>query len=520
MRRFYRRLKDPKVNVPIVFVAAIFMAIMDSTIVTVALPALSKQFGVSSTSVDAIIVAYLVSLAVIIPVSGWLGDRWGTKRVFLFALVFFSVASALCGLAQDLLMLVGFRILQGLAGGALTPVGTTLLYRTFPPEERVRVSRILNIPTSIAPAVGPVIGGFFVQQLSWRWIFFVNVPIGLAAWLFGWLFLHTDHPKHATGRFDVLGFVLAGLGLALTMYAFTEGPNVGWTPSIYGSLLVGLLLLGLLVIVELRQRAPMLDLRLYKERLFRTLTLVFLFAIGSFIGLLFVLPLFLQEARGVSPLISGLTTFPEALGLLVSTQIVGHIYPRIGPRRLVLAGQLGVVVVLGLLVLVNLTTNLWLIRILMFFAGVAIAYTLVPVQAAAFANISPAATGKASALYNAQRQIGSALGVAAVGSVLKIVGPVGLNAHGIPQANLAAYRAAFLTSAIIALIAAGLALFVRDKDAASTMQRAARTQDIPTPSAYSAAFLVFAILVLIVLLYGDNHFALQRRKRRMEDGSE
>lgn len=524
MWRLYRRLLDPKVNVPIVFVAAMFMAIMDSTIVTVALPALSREFGVPSTSIDAIIVGYLVSLAVVIPVSGWLGDHWGTKRVFLFALVFFSLASALCGLAQNLLMLIGFRVLQGLAGGALTPVGTTLLYRTFPPAERVRVSRILNIPTAIAPAVGPVIGGFLVQQLSWRWIFYVNVPIGAAAWLFGVFFLHKDPQQSVAERFDLPGFILAGLGLALVMYAITEEPNFGWAPSIYSSLLVGLFLLGIFVIVELRKKAPMLDLRLYKDRLFRTVTLVFLFAIAAMIGLLFVLPLYLQEARGISPLISGLTTFPEALGLMVSTQIVGRIYPRVGPRRLAIAGQIGTAILFYLLMLINLTTNLWLIRIIMFFAGVAIAFTLVPVQAAAFANISSAATGKASALYSAQRQIGSALGVALVNSILKVVGPVSVNAHGIVQPNLAAYRAAFLTSAIVALIGAAIALFIHDKDAAATMRRKPRAEDVPAQpdaSASCAAGLLFAVLMLIALWHdrsttirGNPPFKSTSRPRR------
>ncbi|MGH2481945.1 MAG: MFS transporter, partial [Ktedonobacteraceae bacterium] len=238
----YRRLSDPKVNVSIVFVAAMFMSIMDSTVVNVALPALSKQFNVPSTSIDAVIVGYLVSLAVIIPLSGWLGDHWGTRRVFLVALALFSLVSALCGLAQSLPMLVGLRVLQGIAGGALTPVGTTILYRTFPPEERVQVSRILNIPTVLAPASGPVIGGLLIQQLSWRWVFYINVPIGLAACLFGFFFLRENHLEHTSGRFDPQGFLLAGLGLALLMYAMTEGSTYGWTSvGIFSSACAGLL---------------------------------------------------------------------------------------------------------------------------------------------------------------------------------------------------------------------------------------------------------------------------------------
>src|ERR1700736_364654 len=219
---------QPKVSVSVVFVAALFMSIMDTTIVNVALPSLGRELHTPSTALDAVVVGYLISLAVVMPASGWLGDRWGTKRIFLLALALFSVASALCGLAGSFVMLVIFRILQGAAGGALTPVGTAILHRTFPPAERVQVSRVLIIPTVIAPAVGPVLGGLLVDQLSWRWVFYVNVPIGIVACLFG-LFYLSEHREPGTGRFDLPGFVLAGLGLALTMYALSEGSARGWT---------------------------------------------------------------------------------------------------------------------------------------------------------------------------------------------------------------------------------------------------------------------------------------------------
>ena len=178
---------NPKISVSIVFVAAMFMSIMDSTIVNVALPSISHQFNAVGTSIDAIVVGYLVSLAIIIPASGWLGDKFGTKRVFLSALALFTFASALCGLAPNLPLLIAFRVLQGIGGGALTPVGTAILYRTFPPIERVQVSRILIFPTVLAPASGPVLGGLLVDKLSWHWVFYVNVPIGIAAFLFGLL---------------------------------------------------------------------------------------------------------------------------------------------------------------------------------------------------------------------------------------------------------------------------------------------------------------------------------------------
>ena len=178
-----------KVAVGVVFVAAMFMSIMDATIVNVALPTIGRDFKVSATAVDTISIAYLVSLAVFIPASGWLGDRLGGKRVLLAAIAVFTAASALCGLASSLGELVAFRILQGAGGGMLAPVGMAMLYRAFPPAERIRASAILTVPTTFAPALGPVLGGLLVTDLSWRWVFYVNLPIGVAAFAFGAIFL-------------------------------------------------------------------------------------------------------------------------------------------------------------------------------------------------------------------------------------------------------------------------------------------------------------------------------------------
>ena len=464
----------PKVSVSVVFVASLFMSIMDTTIVNVALPALGRELHTSSTALDAVVVGYLISLAAIIPASGWLGDRWGTRRMFLLALALFSAASALCGLAPSFPLLVGFRVLQGIGGGALTPIGIAMLYRTFPPAQRIQVSRILIIPTVLAPATGPVLGGLLVVQLSWRWVFFVNVPIGIATLLFGLLFLH-EHREPAAGRFDLAGFLLAGIGLALVTYALSEGPFAGWTsPSILSSAIVGLLVLAVFTIVELRTREPMLDLRLFGDRLFRSSSLVTMFSSAGFLGTLFAAPLFLQEARGASALTSGLTTFPEALGVVLSTQIVARLYPRVGPRRLMAAGLTGVAIVMSLLSLMGSDTSLWLMRVLMFLIGAGMAYAMQPAQVAAFATISSASTGRASALNNAQRQVGAALGVAVLSSVISAMGATRLSATGATIPNLVAYHAAFFAAAALELIAVGWALTIHDSDAAVTLRRPAK----------------------------------------------
>jgi len=268
-----RRTPDQKIVVAVVFVCGMLMSSIDSTVVNVALATLSRQFNVRPSAIDAVVVGYLVSLAVVIPASGWLGDRFGTKRIYLLALALFTAASALCGLAGSFSQLVIFRVLQGAGGGMLTPVGTAMLYRTFPPNERVQVSRILIFPRILGPAGGPVLGGLLVSQLSWRWIFYVNVPVGIIAFLFGIAFLH-EHREPAAGDFDLPGFVLAGTGFPLVMYALSEGPSRGWASlGIIASALGGFALIAAFVTVELRVRQPMVHLRLMGDRLFNTTNL-------------------------------------------------------------------------------------------------------------------------------------------------------------------------------------------------------------------------------------------------------
>jgi EmrB/QacA subfamily drug resistance transporter len=458
-----------KVAVSVVFVAAMFMSIMDVTIVNVALPTIGRDFHVSPTAVDSISIGFLVSLAVFIPASGWLGDRFGGKRIMLIAIVVFTAASALCGLATSLGELVAFRVLQGVGGGMLAPVGMAMLFRVFPPEERIRASSILTVPTTLAPALGPVLGGLLVTDLSWRWVFYVNVPLGALAFTFGLLFLKSV-PQSSPGRFDLPGFLLSGVGLGLLMYGVSEGPVKGWhSADVLATIAIGAVLLAAMVAVELRVSAPIVDLRLLANRLFRSSNGVMVLASIAFLGTLYAISLYYQDGRGLTALNSGLSTFPEAIGVMAGAQLAARfLYPRLGPRRHITIGLVGISVTIGLLALLGPGTSLWWPRILMFALGLAMGQVFVPLQAAAFATITPAATGKASTMFNALRQLGGAVGVAILTTFIVLVGPVHL-VEGHPVANLTAYRVAFLVGAAFALVAIPFALTIRDSDAARTI---------------------------------------------------
>lgn len=470
---------NQKIAVSVVFVAAMFMNIMDTTIVNVALPTIGRQFHVAADSVDTVAIGYLVSLAVFIPVSGWLGDRLGPRRVLLASIVIFTGASALCGLAQSPGELVGFRILQGVGGGLMVPVGMALLYRTFPPEERVRASSILVVPTAFAPALGPVIGGLFVTEVSWRWVFYVNVPIGIGALVFGLLFL-AAHDTHPEGKLDLTGFLLSGIGLGLVMYGVSEGPFKGWgTPLIVATIAAGAVLLGGMVAYELRSTDPLIALRLFGDHLFRSCNVVMGLGSISFLGVLFIVALFFQDGLHQSALSSGLSTFPEALGVMLGAQVVTRrLYPDLGPRRTMLIGLAILTAALALMSLIDTAGELWWMRLLMFVMGYGMAHVFTTAQAAGFATITGPDTARASTLFNALRQLGGAVGVAALSTVVAEIGPVEV-VHGAAVANLTSYHVTFLVAAGITLLAGLAASRVDDTAAAATRVRRRSGRPVP-----------------------------------------
>ena len=353
----------------------------------------------------------------------------------------------------------------------LAPVGMAMLYRAFPPGERVRAAAILTVPTTFAPALGPVVGGLLVTDLSWRWVFYVNLPIGAAAFAFGAIFLVTP-AQERPGRFDLAGFLVSGLGLGLLMYGVSEGPRLGWhQPQVLATIAAGAALLAAMVVIELRLATPMVDLRLLGNRLFRSCNGVMVLASIAFLGTLYAISLYYQDGRGLSALGAGLSTFPEALGVMAGAQLASRVlYPRLGPRRHITIGLTGTAASIGLLALLGPQSSLWWARLLLFTLGLSMAQVFVPVQAAAFATITPAATGRASTMFNAIRQLGGAAGVAVLTTVIVLVGPVHL-VGGHEVANLTAYRIAFLAAAGICLCAVACSLSIRDSDAAGTIPR-------------------------------------------------
>ncbi|MBO0744104.1 MAG: DHA2 family efflux MFS transporter permease subunit [Candidatus Dormibacteraeota bacterium] len=464
---------NERVAISVIYMAAMFMSILDSTIVNVALATIGREFHASGSRVALVSIAYLVALAVSIPASGWFGDRFGGKRVLSLAILLFTLSSAACGLAQNLPLLVVSRFIQGLAGGLMTPVGMAMLYRVYGPSERAAVARRLTLVTTLAPASGPILGGLLVQYLSWRFVFLVNVPIGAAALIFGLLCLRNTRIEEP-GRFDLIGLLLSGVGFGSLIFAFSEGPNLGWTsPEILVTAVLGVVLLGATVWFELRTPEPLLHLRLFGNRLFRSVNVTFLIGSMPFVGTLFLFPLYLQDGLGQTPLVAGVTTFPEAIAILLTTQLTSRLYPVIGPRRLLAGGLLVVGVAIALIAAVPPSANLWVFRGLMFLLGMGQANVFMPAQVSAFATISKRETGAGSTIFNSTRQAGAAMGVSVLSTTLGILHPAALASGAVPAPHLSAYRTAFLVAAGIAWLGSLCALRVSDADAAPTLRRRA-----------------------------------------------
>ncbi len=438
--------------IAVVYAVAMFASVMDTQIVNVALTSLSRDFHVTDSSVQWVVTAYMMSLAICIPASGWLGDRIGTKRVFLAAVAVFTVASGLCAVAVSLPELVFMRVLQGAGAGMMVPVGMAIVYRAYPHERRVDATRLVTRVMVLAPASAPLIGGALVTWASWRWIFTINLPIGAAVVVAGGLLLE-EHQEPPGGRFDLLGTLAGVLGVGFLLYALGSGPTAGWASAqVLSTGLFALFALALFVRVELRRAHPLLGLHILSDRLFRWCSLTNMLAMWVFFSALVFTALYVQEARGYSAMVSGLTTFPEAVAIGLMTGFVARIFPRVGPRPLIVVGFIGLAVSNGLLALAGTTTSLWLVRGLCALLGFSVSYIMLPSQTAAFTRISSAATGHASAIFNTFQRVSMSIGVAFLAAILAFGG--GDVVHGRPPVS--AFHWAFFANTVVALVGAVL----------------------------------------------------------------
>jgi EmrB/QacA subfamily drug resistance transporter len=362
---------------------------------------------------------YTLALATVIPVSGWAADRFGTKRLYMTSLALFIAGSVLSGLAWSAESLIAFRILQGFGGGMIMPAGMTILARAAGPQRMGRVMSIVGVPMLLGPIAGPILGGWLVDDVSWRWIFFINLPIGLIALTAALKILprDTSAPHHG---FDLLGLALLSPGLAAIIYGLAESHSAGGfgAPEVFGPVFVGAVLLALFVRHALRAGEPLIDLRLFGNRVYASASaMLVLFAIAVF-GAMLLLPLYLQTVRGESALMSGLLMAPQGLGAMTAMPIAGATVDRTGVGKVVIVGMTLVAAAMIGLTQVSADMSYWALGSILFVMGLGMGSSMMPVCSGAMQTLRRAAVARATTSLNIMQQVGASIGTAVLAVVL------------------------------------------------------------------------------------------------------
>jgi EmrB/QacA subfamily drug resistance transporter len=403
-----------------VVILGMIMSILDTTIVNVALRTLSVDLHSSISQIQWVVTGYLLSLAAVIPVTGWAARRFGAKRVYMTSLVLFTAGSALCAVAASTTSLVLFRVLQGAGGGMIMPVGQLIMAQIAGPKRMGRVMGIVTMPAMLAPILGPVVGGAILQNLHWSWIFLVNLPVGVLAFALAWRLLPQTDSGEA-GRLDVLGLGLLSTGTTALVYGLSElGTHASFTaPTVIWPTLAGIALIGVFIRHALHVDRPLLDVRLYANRVFGAASLT-TFGLGAALfGAMILVPLYYQEVRHESVIVTGLLVGPQGLGMLLVMPLVSRFTQRLGAGRVAIGG----VVILSLasvpLAFVGNNTSILFISVILLLRGVGIGFSFMPAMTAAFAALRPSQLSDATPQLNVVQRVGGAIGTAVLAVVLQ-----------------------------------------------------------------------------------------------------
>jgi EmrB/QacA subfamily drug resistance transporter len=402
-----------------VVVLGAIMSILDITVVSVALPTFQSVFHTSYANVAWTMTGYTLALATVIPLSGWAADRFGTKRLYMTALVLFVLGSALCSTAWNIGSLITFRVLQGLGGGMLMPVGMTIMTRAAGPERIGRVMAVLGVPMLLGPIAGPILGGWLIDAASWHWIFLINVPIGAAALLYAFLVLPKDTPSPAE-PFDFLGMLLLSPGLALFLFGVSSIPAEGTVAAARVLIpgVIGLLLVIGFVLHAFRAEHPLIDLRLFKNRQLTISTIaMFLFAI-AFFGAGLLIPSYFLQVRGEDTLHAGLLVAPQGIGAMLTMPIAGLLADKIAISKIVVPGLALITAGMAVLTQVDARTPYALILGVLFVMGLGMGATMMPLFTASLQTLKGPTIARGSTLMNIMQQIASSIGAAVMSVVL------------------------------------------------------------------------------------------------------
>ncbi|MCC3373602.1 MDR family MFS transporter [Cohnella sp. REN36] len=449
----------------ITVIIGMFMVILDSTLVNVALHELEQELRSSLSTIQWTVTGYTLALSAVIPIAGWMMDKFGTKRIFLFTIALFTIGSALCATAQSIEQLIIYRIIQGLGGGMVIPIGMAIIFRLAPPERRGAVMAMIGIPMLVAPALGPVLSGWLIGFASWHWLFWINVPIGVIGVLIGIKHLPMFEQNKALAL-DIPGMILAPVAFTMLAFSVSEGGRTGWTSNLaLSGLLIGGIALLLFIFVELRHKQPLLELRVFRSSGFTRGILLMWIAQICLFSVTILVPLFLQSVKHFTPLQTGLTVLPQAIAAMIFMSIGGTLYDKFGARPLTISGFSIVAGALFLFSLIDLDTPIIMVLVPLFMMGTGMGLTVMTLETYVLSSAPPTLVNRVTPLTTATLQVATSFAVAGLTGFLTFrTGEHAMNAgpnnHTL-QAAIAAYGDTFLLSAGLAIVGVVISIILR-----------------------------------------------------------
>jgi EmrB/QacA subfamily drug resistance transporter len=451
----------------------LFMIMLDNTIVNVALPSIQRDLHIGISELEWVVNGYALTFAVLMLTGGKLADLFGRRLIFIVGLVVFVAASLACGLAPNASFLIGARVVQGVGSAMMNPATLSIITATFPPRQRGMAIGIWAGVSALALAIGPLVGGVITQHLSWGWIFFINVPVGILAIVVARLVIEESRDTSADQRLDLPGLLASAIGLFALIYALIEANTYGWTSArilaLFALAVVGLVVF---VVLELRQRVPMLDLSLFRNPTFAGANTVMLLVALAMFGVFFYVSLYVQNVLGYSPTQAGATFLPMTLCVVVLAPIAGRVSDRFGSRWLIAAGMTMVAGSLVIFAQLDQHSNFWDIFPGLVIGGAGMAMSMAPTTATAMHAVPVDKAGVGSAVLNSMRQVGGSLGIAVMGAI--VAAYVHTPGRG-PQAVaefVQGFQRSLLVAAVIAFTAAIVAVAALRKPEHVEEQRA------------------------------------------------
>lgn len=442
--------------IAIVVILGMIMSVLDTTIVNVALEDLSVELHASLDDIQWVVTGYMLALAAVIPITGWAASRYSARKLYISSLVLFTLGSLLCGLAWSPNTLIGARVLQGLGGGMLAPIGQMILVKAAGPRNLPRIMSAIGVPIILAPVFGPTLGGLLIEHAGWEWIFFINLPVGIAAVFAAVKLLPGDKGDPAAGKLDAIGLVLVATGLVGVTYGLAQSGSAGSlvASSVLIPAVIGLALIAAFILRALSIERPLLDVRLFANKAFAAASLTTFCLGAALFGAMILMPLYFQTVRGQDAVATGLLLMPQGIGAAFAMALSGRATERLGGGLTALIGGVITVVTTIPFVLIGSETSFVLLSIAMVLRGFGIGMSMMPSMTAAFAVLRPDQINHATPQLNVLQRVGGSVGTA----ILSVALSSKIADAGGPAAPPSAVADAFGSTYVLVLVVTVLAL--------------------------------------------------------------